>query len=69
VNARRPWEAARATSSSAAALWLAAGLPLVYVQRQLGHADIATTVKHYGHLEPAYLKDAAARAESAIWSA
>jgi integrase len=53
---------------SAAAAWLAAGLPLVYVQRQLGHADIATTVKHYGHLERGYLQDAAVRAEEAIWS-
>lgn len=53
---------------SAAALWLSAGLPLVYAQRQLGHADISTTVKHYGHLEPAYLQDAAARAEAAVWA-
>ena len=54
---------------SAAASWLAVGLPLVYVQRQLGHADISTTVKHYGHLERGFLQDAAARAEAALWSA
>lgn len=35
---------------SAAAAWIAAGLPLVFVQAQLGHATIATTMKHYGHL-------------------
>ena len=28
---------------TAAASWLAAGLPLIYVQRQLGHASITTT--------------------------
>ena len=33
---------------TAAASWLAAGLPLIYVQRQLGHADYQTTVKQYG---------------------
>jgi integrase len=42
-------------------------LPLVFVQRQLGHADIATIVGHYGHLEHGFLQDAAARAEAAIW--
>jgi integrase len=53
---------------SAAAGWLAAGLPLVFVQRQLGHADISTTVGHYGHLERGFLQDAAARAEAVIWA-
>ena len=36
---------------TAAAAWLAAGNSLMYVQRQLGHADIATTERYYGHLE------------------
>lgn len=53
---------------SAVALWLGAGLPLVYAQRQLGHQDIGVTVKHYGHLERGYLRDAAARAEASLWT-
>ncbi len=36
---------------TAAAAWLAAGNSLMYVQRQLGHADIRTTEHYYGHLE------------------
>ena len=36
---------------TAAAAWLAAGNSLMYVQRQLGHADISTTEHYYGHLE------------------
>lgn len=36
---------------TAAAAWLAAGNPLLYVQKQLGHQDIATTSYYYGHLE------------------
>jgi integrase len=36
---------------TAAAAWLAAGNSLMYVQRQLGHADIGTTERYYGHLE------------------
>jgi integrase len=36
---------------SAAASWLGAGLPMIYVQRQLGHASITTTIELYGHLE------------------
>jgi integrase len=38
------------------------------VQRQLGHADISTTVRYYGHLERGYLQDAVARTEAAVWS-
>jgi integrase len=52
---------------TAAASWLAAGLPLIYVQRQLGHASITTTERQYGHLEKSFLRGAAARAEAAIW--
>lgn len=36
---------------TAAAAWLAAGNPLLYVQKQLGHQDLATTSHYYGHLE------------------
>ncbi|HWH15059.1 MAG TPA: site-specific integrase [Miltoncostaeaceae bacterium] len=54
---------------SAVALWLRAGLPLVYAQRQLGHHDITVTAKHYGHLEREYLTNAAATAEAALWGA
>jgi integrase len=36
---------------TAAGAWLAAGNSLMYVQRQLGHADIRTTEHYYGHLE------------------
>jgi integrase len=53
---------------SAAAGWLAAGLPMIYVQRQLGHSNIGTTIDLYGHLEESFLRDAAARAEAAIWA-
>ena len=53
---------------SAAAAWIAAGLPLVFVQAQLGHATIATTMKHYGHAEPTYLRDAAALADQAVFT-
>jgi integrase len=52
---------------TAAASWLAAGLPLIYVQRQLGHASITTTERQYGHLEKGFLQGAAQRAEAAIW--
>jgi integrase len=52
---------------TAAASWLACGLPLIYVQRQLGHASIKTTERAYGHLEESYLRGAAERVEAAIW--
>jgi hypothetical protein len=35
--------------------------------RLLGHADIHTTVRHHGHLEHGRLRDAALRAEAAVW--
>jgi integrase len=54
---------------TAAASWLAAGLPLIYVQRQLGHASITTTERQYGHLEKSFLRGAAQRAEARIWGA
>jgi integrase len=36
---------------TAAAAWLAAGNSLLYVQQQLGHRDLTTTSRYYGHLE------------------
>ena len=42
---------------------------LAHVQRQLGHSDIGTTIRNYGHLEQSFLHDAAARAETAIFGA
>jgi hypothetical protein len=53
---------------TAAASWLAAGLPLIYVQRQLGHASITTTQQVYGHLEESFLRGAADRVERLIWT-
>jgi integrase len=51
---------------SAAAAWLAAGNSLMYVQRQLGHADIGTTERYYGHLEGHVLAAGAVATEEAI---
>jgi integrase len=53
---------------TAAASWRAAGLPLIYVQRQLGHASITTTQQVYGHLEESFLRGAAERVERLIWT-
>jgi integrase len=54
---------------TAAATWLTLGLPLIYVQRQLGHASLQTTERNYGHLEDDYLTNAAARVDAAVWAA
>jgi integrase len=51
---------------TAAAAWLAAGNSLMYVQRQLGHADISTTEHYYGHLERRVLAAGAIATEEAI---
>jgi site-specific recombinase XerD len=51
---------------TAAAAWLAAGNSLMYVQRQLGHADIRTTERYYGHLERNVLAAGAIATEEAI---
>ncbi len=51
---------------TAAAAWLAAGNSLMYVQRQLGHADISTTERYYGHLERDVLAAGAVATEDAI---
>jgi integrase len=54
---------------TAAAAWLAAGNSLKYAKDQLGHSDITTTERYYGHLErsiraagPATTEEAIARA-------
>jgi integrase len=51
---------------TAAAAWLAAGNSLFYVQRQLGHSDIATSERYYGHLERHILAAGAIATERAI---
>jgi integrase len=51
---------------TAAAAWLAGGNSLMYVQRQLGHADIGTTERYYGHLERHVLAAGAVATEEAI---
>ena len=51
---------------TAAAAWLAGGNSLMYVQRQLGHADISTTEHYYGHLERRVLAAGALATEEAI---
>jgi integrase len=51
---------------TAAAAWLASGNSLMYVQRQLGHADIRTTEHYYGHLERHVLAAGAVATEEAI---
>lgn len=51
---------------SAAAAWLASGNSLMYVQRQLGHSDISTTERYYGHLERHVLAAGALATEEAI---
>ncbi len=51
---------------TAAAAWLAGGNSLMYVQRQLGHSDIGTTERYYGHLERHVLAAGAVATEEAI---
>jgi integrase len=51
---------------TSAAAWLAAGNSLMYVHRQLGHADISTTERYYGHLERHVLAAGAVATEDAI---
>ena len=47
---------------TAASTWIAAGMDLILVARQLGHSDTRMVEKHYGHLCP----DAAAARFRAI---
>ncbi len=51
---------------TAAAAWLAGGNSLMYVQRQLGHSEIGTTERYYGHLERHVLAAGATATEKAI---
>jgi integrase len=51
---------------TAAAAWLAGGNSLMYVQHQLGHADIRTTERYYEHLERHVLAAGAVATEEAI---
>lgn len=51
---------------TAAAAWLAGGNSLKYVKDQLGHADIGTTERYYGHLERHVLAAGAVATEEAI---
>jgi len=37
---------------TAASTWIAAGMDLILVARQLGHGDTRMVEKHYGHLSP-----------------
>ena len=52
---------------TAAASWLLAGQPLMFVQRQLGHGSITITERYYGHLEQTFQQTAANETEAAIW--
>lgn len=54
---------------TAAASWLLAGQPLMFVQRQLGHSSITITERYYGHLEQTLQQTAANETEAAIWGA
>ena len=54
---------------TAAAAWLSTGHPLMYVQRQLGHAQITTSERLYGHLEESFVRRAAEATEEAIAAA
>ncbi len=41
-----------------ASLAVMAGVPLLVVAKNLGHADTRMVEKHYGHLAPSYIVDA-----------
>jgi integrase len=47
---------------TAATLWLASGESIYFVQQQLGHKDIQTTISLYGHPDQAAHRQAAERA-------
>ncbi len=49
---------------TAATLWLGSGESIYFVQQQLGHADIQTTIDLYGHPDRDAHREAAARAAS-----
>ena len=50
-----------------ASLLINQGENLKYVQKQLGHASITTTVDRYGHLMPDAHKDAGARLDQNVF--
>jgi len=50
---------------TAATLWLASGQSIYFVQQQLGHKDIQTTIDLYGHPDQAAHRTAADNA--AAW--
>jgi len=50
-----------------ASLLINQGENLKYVQQQLGHASITTTVDRYGHLMPDANKDASARLDESVF--
>ena len=41
-----------------ASLAVMAGVPLMVVARNMGHADTRMVERHYGHLAPSYIADA-----------
>ena len=47
---------------TAATIWLSAGESIYFVQQQLGHKDIQTTIDLYGHPDRGAHRAAAARA-------
>ena len=49
------------------ALLIAQGENIKYIQSQLGHASIQTTLDHYGHLLPATHKEAAQRLDQTLF--
>lgn len=59
-----PERSACTTFATAATLWLAAGESIYFVQQQLGHADIQTTIDQYGHPDKQAHREAAPRAAS-----
>jgi integrase len=50
---------------SAATFWLAAGSSIYFVQQQLGHASLQSTISIYGHADQASFRDTAEHA--AAW--
>jgi integrase len=46
-----------------------AGMPLIVVGKNLGHADTKMVEAHYGHLAPSYMADAVRKHAAEIWHA
>ena len=49
-----------------ASLSVMAGVPLIVVAKNMGHADTRMVEKHYGHLAPGFIADAIRRVPQ-IW--